>query len=230
MACISKLWYYFFIFIRLFVEDLLRITQNSVSDSIFPCIHPTLSPLFKLKYNDTITFFGKKLSALIEFEVKDFGCDMPCLMKASIYYQLFSFNLDIPIDSTVFPPVQPLLFYDAIELVRQISSFTSPMTKLGHLSRIHDIIIANVESLHRDYIFNSSSIKIKELVIAADDLVAILCYIIVQSQVSQLLLDYQYLHEFVDPSSVLGHDGYMLTTLQVCIHNILSIPIVLYYF
>ena len=189
--------------------DLMRITKECVQESVYPCIHATVMSVFQKKYADMLRAFQEKIVSLTDFGLRDFGCDFDFLKKIP------------PADQTVFPPVRPIFFYEAIELIRSMSSLTSPLTKLQRLGELNKSIISSAESMHCDYLLGSTDSK--QVVIAADDLVSIMCFVIVQSQSSQILLDYQYLRAFVNQNEILGQEGYMLTTLQVCIQNIFTL-------
>jgi hypothetical protein len=104
-----------------------------------------------------------------------------------------------------------------------MSTKRTPISKLACLRAVHDAIVDETHIMWQRYqsLTNlSSATSSDSFVLAADDLVTILCYILVHSKCPTLVADNQYLLDFVDQGNMLGQDGYLLTTLQVCFAHI----------
>lgn len=105
---------------------------------------------------------------------------------------------------------------EPIRILPKIGSRSSMTGKLQLLDDMHKQLVVCAERLweeqHPD----------KPLVMCADDLMPILCYIIVRSKVSNLFSETHFLSEFLSQESLLGHSGFLVTTLQISLHYILQ--------
>jgi len=84
-----------------------------------------------------------------------------------------------------------------------------------------------LESVHKEVCNKSQTIwamnNTSKFLMSADELLPILCYVIVQSNIPGTYSECQYILAFIPPEEMLGHFGYIVTTLQIAIRHILKL-------
>jgi len=110
-------------------------------------------------------------------------------------------------------------YTQAIEMFRKFSDYSTPYAKLDCLIFVRHSINHAVAAFWEKAKSSDQvdEIKTLDLVITADDLVALFALLIVKSGVAHLLSAVDFINEFLDDCYTTGDGAYCLTTLQVAI-------------
>ena len=106
-------------------------------------------------------------------------------------------------------------FRPSISLLKMLPLLYSPRAKLRLLSKLHQQLLADAQK-----IYDPSPVGAKLFTMSADDLVPILCFVLVQARLTRPHADAEMLMDFLGEEAALGEDGYMVTTLQIALAQI----------
>ena len=106
-------------------------------------------------------------------------------------------------------------FAPSISLIRGLPSLFSPGAKLRLLGRLHQQLLLDSQK-----IYDPAPIGAKPFTMSADDLVPILCFVLVQAKLARPFTEAEILMDFLGDEAALGADGYMVTSVQIALQQI----------
>ena len=111
----------------------------------------------------------------------------------------------------------PIPYYSAINLFKHIRNYKTPFEKIIILAAINDQITESVTSF-----WNSMTKYVKNsfLMIEADEMMAIFAFIVIKSQMPEMLIESKIITNFTTPSTRAFNISYNLTLLDASIETI----------
>ena len=111
----------------------------------------------------------------------------------------------------------PIPYYSAINLFKHIRNYKTPFEKIVILAAINDQITESVTSF-----WNSMTKYVKNsfLMIEADEMMAIFAFIVIKSQMPEMLIESKIITNFTTPSTRAFNISYNLTLLDASIETI----------
>jgi hypothetical protein len=111
-------------------------------------------------------------------------------------------------------------YEQAIKLLKSIRSFSIPYEKMQTIANISSQITESINSYWKDF---SNIITSSLLNIDADELMTIFIYIIIKSQMSDILIHSKFIKEFTTNTTKSTMMGYYYTTLEASLIYILEV-------
>lgn len=173
---------------------LLVSAEQVVDDCIFKQVGDIVTSLYRLNHAQEDTDFCTKVATMQHLLPTHFG--------STLDFGDDSFKLHNR-------------FQEVAVLCSQISTMETPKQKLGLMEQVQQDAIKAAEDFWMER-------KKERLLIAADDLIPILCYVVVQSQVTHPFAESAYTMDFLHEDDKLGRAGYVITSFQIAIRHILS--------
>jgi len=106
----------------------------------------------------------------------------------------------------------------AIDEIKLITSYTCPLEKLECAVRTSKLIVVAVQTY-----WHLKDAEKDPPSIGCDDLLPLFSYVVLKSQLPQLVAECHAMEEFIHEGYLLGEEGYCLTTLHAAISYILSL-------
>lgn len=106
-------------------------------------------------------------------------------------------------------------YSEAIKELSQILQFTSPLDKLECTVRVSKAVCDCVEIFY-------SNLNQKAPSVGCDDLLPIVAYVVLKSQLPHIISECYAMTEFICDGYMMGEEGYCLTTLHAAISTVLS--------
>eukprot|EP01117_Protostelium_nocturnum_P015181 TRINITY_DN5856_c0_g1_i1.p1 TRINITY_DN5856_c0_g1~~TRINITY_DN5856_c0_g1_i1.p1 ORF type:complete len:737 (-),score=234.99 TRINITY_DN5856_c0_g1_i1:412-2622(-) len=112
----------------------------------------------------------------------------------------------------------------AINLLKQLTEIRNVKEKMDCLVATVQLICNSV----KNYLGSTGtrSEKGKDLVVSADDLLPMLCYVVLHCQIETLYSEMKFIGDFcgIDPKLLSGQEGYCISMLEGSIEHIMTIP------
>ena len=111
----------------------------------------------------------------------------------------------------------PIPFYSAINLLKNIRNFKTPFEKIVILAALSDQITESVTTFWSSMM---NYIKHSFLFIEADEIMAIFVFIVIKSQMPEILIDSKIITNFTTPSTRAFNISYNLTLMEASLETI----------
>nr|XP_032823462.1 VPS9 domain-containing protein 1 [Petromyzon marinus] len=108
----------------------------------------------------------------------------------------------------------------AVEELRNLAQHCCPQRKLDCIVRTTRQVCECVESF-----YEHQEAGLSPPSIGADDLLPILAFVVLRSQLPQLISECAALEEFIHEGYLMGEEGYCLTSVQTALNSVTSLPI-----
>ncbi|XP_061418097.1 VPS9 domain-containing protein 1 isoform X2 [Lethenteron reissneri] len=108
----------------------------------------------------------------------------------------------------------------AVEELRNLAQHCCPQRKLDCIVRTTRQVCECVESF-----YEHQEAALSPPAIGADDLLPILAFVVLRSQLPQLISECAALEEFIHEGYLMGEEGYCLTSVQTALNSVTSLPI-----
>ncbi|XP_028391661.1 VPS9 domain-containing protein 1-like isoform X2 [Dendronephthya gigantea] len=108
-----------------------------------------------------------------------------------------------------------------VDELQSLTKFGSPLEKLECIVRTNRVIVECVEDYYES---KGKPRNSSETVIGCDDLLPILSYVIIKSQLPQLVSECKAMEDFISEDYLMGEEGYSLTTFQTALAYLESLP------
>jgi len=181
-------------------QESISIWNECFEKAMYRFLHPVVFTLFKIMYRDEDRMFVDCCQKLKEMDPSDFGSQILQGTKPNIGARIAALRH----------------YEDAIQLLQGLPRLMEPGSKLRLLEDVHKEVCTQSQAI---WALSNSS----KFLMSADELLPILCYIIVQANIPGTYSECQYILAFIPPEEMLGHFGYIVTTLQIAIRHILKL-------
>ena len=113
-------------------------------------------------------------------------------------------------------------YQSVVDELQSLTSFGTPLEKLECIVRTNRFIVECVEDYYES---KGKPRNSPETVIGCDDLLPILSYVIIRSQLPQLVSECNAMEDFISPDYLMGEEGYSLTTFQTALAYLETLPV-----
>ncbi|CAB4008105.1 Hypothetical predicted protein [Paramuricea clavata] len=158
-------------------------------------------PLWPLLLNLYRIVNYRKEERLVKIFAENISCTPKCLNvpdRLCLYEQISEGETPAPYQSVV-------------DELQSLTKFGSPLEKLECIVRTNRFIVECVEDYYES---KGKPRNSPETVIGCDDLLPILSYVIIRSQLPQLVSECNAMEDFISADYLMGEEGYSLTTFQ----------------
>ncbi|GAB5356753.1 hypothetical protein AAMO2058_000316000 [Amorphochlora amoebiformis] len=188
--------------------------SNYIESVIFRSIHHPIIQLFETYNNENNLLLQLACKNLRELHLEDFGTNLFQTPDADTSPQ------EIKQEVKKADEIRRSIFHGPggpIEVLPQAYKCTDVTSKLKSLELLHKRLLLCSEEAYKTLSPN------KTLSLSADDLIPMLSYIIVQSESLPLFSEAHFITEFLSDDALLGHLGFLVTSLQIALHYILTL-------
>ncbi|XP_067651929.1 VPS9 domain-containing protein 1-like isoform X1 [Haliotis asinina] len=172
----------------------------SLEEPFFKPIWKYLLALFRLANKPKEIQLAYRMTSQKGSEPKDFGVSKKLWLVSS------DSENRLPYDQAV------------VEL-KKVKEYYTMLSKLECVVRVCREVCSCVEQYYRSIEADTNK---KTPSVGADDLLPILSYVVVRSQMPQLVSECQAMSEFIHEGYIMGEEGYCLTSLQTAVNFITS--------
>jgi len=171
--------------------------RMAVEDEVFSSTAQSTLELFENKYRQQDEVLFSKLSSLQDLTPQDLKINPKFCLDPS------------PDDSPDLKSSMP--YSSAISMLKKLTMASTPTQKAGCTARVTKEITACV---HSYWEARGVDVTGDKYAIGADDLLPILCYILIKANPPCLKSQSAFMNEFINESLAMGEEGYALATLE----------------
>lgn len=180
----------------------------SLEEAFFKPLWPPLLALFRMVHGAEERALATWMAAYALATPGDFGVPPELqLVPADVSSSEGEGRVDFPYGA-------------AVEELRSLAQHCCPQRKLDCIVRTTRQVCECVESF-----YEHQEAALSPPAIGADDLLPILAFVVLRSQLPQLISECAALEEFIHEGYLMGEEGYCLTSVQTALNSVTSLPI-----
>jgi hypothetical protein len=183
-------------------------TYYSLEYVLFPKIYSILFLMYKAKYREKDYIFDAKFNELRDIHPKHVGLKDRFWLEPQLQYNSEILNHLTP---------EGPQYQKAIFLLQKIANEKCPAEKVKIL------ILSQQEICNCIAVFWGDKIAKDKLLVGADDLVALLAYCIIKSNIQNLASEIAFIEDNLTEDSLKRGEGYALATIQQASEYVLSL-------